>query len=772
MNQSITSHRLAWLVLGLILLGAPLIIALVWGTSFEDIAYGSYLAARVLASQGIAVLDLDTVTQAPIFILLLASNSPNAAYIGLIFSALGWSAAAITLFYTLKALGRPFAGMVAALLVILSPAIIGSAGTAFSWTIALGWVSLTMSLLAPSPPKRKWDLGKSIILIIMLSLHFDASTVLFALALLLMDRYERRIGWLPLLLVTAFALAWGAFTFQRFGPTTDLYPLYWLKEITLLFTEKWQFWLYIPFFLAGLVDILTWKISDDPSSDIETRLRLTRGQQIFVLLLVWSVVAIISNSSLTITIVTVTSITLVGLGVTWIIGQMLDRDVLLIPTQKARKVLMIVFVSSLLIFQSALLWQYFESRSDAQTELEAQAATWLQANTFPEATVFATSRIGYLAERTTLPAQMERVTDANVSDLHTMLLEKEPNYIVSKQTLAWDYVIHSGWFKERYVPLEKFESDYAPDSPITIWQYKASPFMTGENHEVEAIVADKFALAGYQLEPQVIHPGDNVFLTLDLEALRPVENGFITTIHLVAHDGWVWSYRNEQTPRSVPGAWWQPGQVIPERFQLEIPDDLPLGAYSVEVFWHSASEDEHWPVYRDGDDNILDRVQLGYVISSPTADMQKASPVDAVFSDNILLEAVEFDFAAPGELFEVVLYWDTLEPPDANYTVFVGLMDETGEVVAIHNGMPLDNQFPTKAFKPGYIVRDSHMLELPQELPLNSYRLFAGMYLLETGERLPVRSADGDEPADRVLKLSEVEINRNVTEDAGPQPDE
>ena len=71
-------------------------------------------------------------------------------------------------------------------------------------------------------------------------------------------------------------------------------------------------------------------------------------------------------------------------------------------------------------------------------------------------------------------------------------------------------------------------------------------------------------------------------------------------------------------------------------------------------------------------------------------------------------------------------------------------MDETGEAVVIHNGMPLNNQFPTKAFKPGYIVRDSHMLEIPQELPLNSYRLFAGMYLLETGQitEIPIRPED------------------------------
>jgi hypothetical protein len=205
--------------------------------------------------------------------------------------------------------------------------------------------------------------------------------------------------------------------------------------------------------------------------------------------------------------------------------------------------------------------------------------------------------------------------------------------------------------------------------------------------------------------------------------------------------------------------------VIPERFHLELPEDLPLGAFRVEVFWRPATEDEHWPVYRDGDDNTLDRVQLGYVIVPPPVDMQNANPVDATFSENILLKAVEIGTAIPGEPLEVVLYWDTLAQPDEDYTVFVGLMDAKGEVVAIHNSMPVDNRFPTQAFKPGNIVSDSHGLDLPPDLPPNTYQLFAGLYLLETGERLPVRSADGVAPADRVLKLSEIEVGSSTAEE-------
>ena len=749
-----TTHPLWWLAFGIIVLATPLVIALTWGTPLADIAYCSLEAARVLAAE----FELESLSQGPLLIFLLAVNPANAPTFGLLFSAFGWSAAAVTLFYIFHVLDRPAAGIVSALLISISPAIISTAGTAFSWVVALGWVALTMSILAPSPPERRWSIGKSIIFILIFLLHFDASTVLFALAVLLLDLYEKRIRWLPFLLVTAVAFAWGLLAIQHFGLSATSDPSFWLQHIPLLVAEKGQYWLFVPFILTGLVEIWSWKTNGIAGQDLQTRLALSRGQQAFLLALIWTAVTIISGTPLITAVLPVTAIALISLGVAWLIDQLLLRNQLILSTARSRKTLLIVFALSLLGVQALSLWQRYMARSEAQLTLEAQAATWLRENAAVEATLFAAPHLGYLAERTTIPEQVAHVTANNVADLHTMLIEEEPDYIVSQQTLPWDYVIRSGWFKERYVQLQMFDNDYAPDGPLTIWQNKPSPFERAVHQEVDTVVADKFALVGYQFEPQVIHPGDDLSLTLDFQALQPVENGFMTSIHLVAHDGLIWAYRDEPTPRSVPGAWWQPEQVIPERFQIEIPADLPLGAYRVEVFWHTASGDENWPVSQDGDENILDRVRLGYIILPPAVDMQQATPVGAKFADNILLEALEVGSALPGEPLEVALYWDTISQPEADYTVLVSLLDPTGEVVTIHNSMPVDNRIPTQAFIPGNIVRDAHILDLPTDMQPGSYQLFTGLYLLETGERLPVRSIDGLEPPDRVLKLTEVEI--------------
>ena len=93
----------------------------------------------------------------------------------------------------------------------------------------------------------------------------------------------------------------------------------------------------------------------------------------------------------------------------------------------------------------------------------------------------------------------------------------------------------------------------------------------------------------------------------------------------------------------------------------------------------------------------------------------------------------------------MTLFWDSLKPPDQDFTVFVHLLDENGQIVASHDGMPMENRFPTRAWKQGQIISDRHRLDLPASLEPGSYQVNVGLYLLETGERLPVWDADGVE---------------------------
>ncbi|MCB0197676.1 MAG: hypothetical protein KDJ65_37370, partial [Anaerolineae bacterium] len=75
-----------------------------------------------------------------------------------------------------------------------------------------------------------------------------------------------------------------------------------------------------------------------------------------------------------------------------------------------------------------------------------------------------------------------------------------------------------------------------------------------------------------------------------------------------------------------------------------------------------------------------------------------------------------------------------------NYTVFIQLLDQTGQVVAQVDQQPLNGTAPTTTWLPDEILTDSYTLTPSAPLPAGDYQLIAGFYNAATGERLPVDS--------------------------------
>jgi hypothetical protein len=112
--------------------------------------------------------------------------------------------------------------------------------------------------------------------------------------------------------------------------------------------------------------------------------------------------------------------------------------------------------------------------------------------------------------------------------------------------------------------------------------------------------------------------------------------------------------------------------------------------------------------------------------------------------------------AGVSESLHVTLYWQTSRPLAQDYTVFVQLLDQTGRLVVQHDSQPLHGYLPTGSWQPGELIPDRHRLDVPAGLAHGRYQLVAGMYLLETLERLPVRAASG--PAGDSVILTQLEI--------------
>ena len=50
----------------------------------------------------------------------------------------------------------------------------------------------------------------------------------------------------------------------------------------------------------------------------------------------------------------------------------------------------------------------------------------------------------------------------------------------------------------------------------------------------------------------------------------------------------------------------------------------------------------------------------------------------------------------------------------------------------------MNGEAPTTTWLPGEVIKDEYRLFVPPELPPGEYSLIVGMYIAETGQRLPL----------------------------------
>ena len=112
----------------------------------------------------------------------------------------------------------------------------------------------------------------------------------------------------------------------------------------------------------------------------------------------------------------------------------------------------------------------------------------------------------------------------------------------------------------------------------------------------------------------------------------------------------------------------------------------------------------------------------------------------------------------PGGSFRLTLYWQALASMEKDYTVFTHLIDEEGQIWAQKDSPPLGGARPTSLWYEGEIIKDEYELIVKGETPPGEYLLEVGMYLAESGARLPVYSIEGELLGDRILLPTETEV--------------
>ena len=125
-----------------------------------------------------------------------------------------------------------------------------------------------------------------------------------------------------------------------------------------------------------------------------------------------------------------------------------------------------------------------------------------------------------------------------------------------------------------------------------------------------------------------------------------------------------------------------------------------------------------------------------------------AHPVNLRLGEEILL--LGYDVTPPlrsalhrGESIRLTLYWQALKPMEESYTVFVHLYDAKGTLIAQEDSIPCKGNYPTIWWLPGEVVSDTYLLTIPEVYEAGEALLAAGMYVPDSGERLPVSNSEG-----------------------------
>ncbi len=266
---------------------------------------------------------------------------------------------------------------------------------------------------------------------------------------------------------------------------------------------------------------------------------------------------------------------------------------------------------------------------------------------------------------------------------------------------------------------------------------------------LEANFAGQLRLTGYALNTDRPEPGQELRLHLFWQAVQP-ERNYTVFVHLVGTDGRGLTQVDGQPFLGLYGmtTHWPRDRAVTDERRLILPADTPPGRYRLEVGLYDADDPEAGPL------PVLD--QAGQITGySLTLDYLKVdiplppTPLQMVAEGNLggVVRLVGYDLprtgVAAGATLPLTLTWEVTGLFDADYTVFVHLVGPDGRPVAQADGQPLGGAYPTRFWDVGERLADPYIVNVPASVPPGDYELRVGIYLLATGERLPLLGADG-----------------------------
>jgi hypothetical protein len=256
--------------------------------------------------------------------------------------------------------------------------------------------------------------------------------------------------------------------------------------------------------------------------------------------------------------------------------------------------------------------------------------------------------------------------------------------------------------------------------------------------------AGRIQLLGYAMREDTLQPGDWVHITLYWRTSERIQADLTVALRLLGRDGEIVGSKDSYPGLGrYPTSLWEPGRVVQDTYPVQVAFDARTPtrlSFDVNLY--------HQPTMvvlpkQDQAGRRVGQLALGEarLIAASSRPAAIPNPTRFTLGSELQMIGYSLDGTAPyppGSALDLTLYWQSLAATSGDYTVFVHLLDGGDRAVAGWDAPPVEGNYPTHLWSKEEIVEDAHRLTLPADLAAGEYRLVAGLYQLETQQRLPV----------------------------------
>jgi D-alanine transfer protein len=297
-------------------------------------------------------------------------------------------------------------------------------------------------------------------------------------------------------------------------------------------------------------------------------------------------------------------------------------------------------------------------------------------------------------------------------------------------------------------------------APVTATSPDAAKLLRppwGDGQSPAFMVATDLVLTNASTRSTVAEPGGSVAVAMRATPVVDLTQHFMLDARLIDLSGAIKSEVTlEDSPLATPptGKWGVPVDYV---LNLPISPNLPRGVYHIDVAAFRIPTWQALPL-TGTNGSIANSIGIGSVLIAPVDYMPLNSFADYDLANTSLSANLGGELSLVGATSVQVnrdrvsfdLFWRASHRLSDNYTIFVQLLDRNGRLVTQLDGYPWNGRYPTSAWPPGRIVRDTYKLPVPADTPAETYQVIVGAYQQSTMQRLPVLDLTGRSLGDYV----------------------